>query len=34
VWLGWEIFGSSDIDVESWVDGLAFGEQPIACPAK
>ena len=32
--LGWEIFGSSDIDVEFWVDDLAFGEQPIACPAK
>lgn len=32
--LGWEIFGSSDIDVEFWVDDLAFGEQPIACPTK
>jgi hypothetical protein len=32
--LGWEIFGSSEIDVEFWVDDLAFGEQPIACPAK
>jgi hypothetical protein len=32
--LGWEVFGSSDIDVEFWVDDLAFGEQPIACPAQ
>jgi hypothetical protein len=32
--LGWEIFGSSDIDVEFWVDDLAFGEQVIACPAR
>lgn len=32
--LGWEIFGSSDIDVEFWVDDLAFGEAPIACPGK
>jgi hypothetical protein len=30
--LGWEIFGSSDIDVELWLDDLAFGEQPIDCP--
>ena len=32
--LGWEIFGSSDIDVEFWIDDLAFGEQVIPCPAK
>jgi hypothetical protein len=32
--LGWEIFGSSDIDVEFWVDDLAFGEQVIPCPGK
>jgi hypothetical protein len=32
--LGWEVFGSSDTDVEFWVDDLAFGEQPIACPTK
>jgi hypothetical protein len=32
--LGWEIFGSSDIDVEFWIDDLAIGEQVIACPAK
>jgi hypothetical protein len=32
--LGWEIFGSSDIDVELWIDDLAIGEQVIACPAK
>lgn len=30
--IGWEIFGNSDIDVEFWVDDLAFGEQPIPCP--
>jgi hypothetical protein len=28
----WEVFGSSDIDVEFWIDDLAFGEQTIACP--
>jgi len=28
----WEVFGSSDIDVEFWIDDLAFGEQEIACP--
>lgn len=32
--LGWEIFGNSDIDVEFWIDDLAFGEQVIPCPAK
>jgi hypothetical protein len=32
--IGWEIFGDSDIDVEFWVDDLAFGEQPIPCPTK
>jgi hypothetical protein len=32
--IGWEIFGSSDTDVEFWIDDLAFGEQVIACPAK
>lgn len=32
--IGWEIFGQSDIDVEFWIDDLAFGEQPIPCPAK
>jgi hypothetical protein len=29
---GWEVFGSSDIDVEFWLDDLAFGEQVIPCP--
>jgi len=32
--IGWEIFGSSDIDVEFWIDDLAFGEQVIPCPGK
>lgn len=32
--LGWEIFGSSEIDVEFWIDDLAFGEQLIPCPSK
>jgi hypothetical protein len=31
--LGWEVFGSSDIDVEFWVDDLAFGQQEIPCLA-
>jgi len=30
--LGWEVFGSSDVDVEFWIDDLAFGEQVIPCP--
>ena len=29
---GWEVFGSSDVDVEFWLDDLAFGEQVIPCP--
>ena len=29
---GWEVFGSSDVDVEFWLDDLAFGEQIIPCP--
>ncbi|HVY31395.1 MAG TPA: hypothetical protein VHB79_32805 [Polyangiaceae bacterium] len=32
--IGWEIFGNSDIDVEFWIDDLAFGEEVIPCPAK
>ena len=28
----WEVFGKSDVDVEFWIDDLAFGEQPIPCP--
>lgn len=32
--LGWEIFGSSDTDVEFWLDDVAFGEQVIPCPAR
>lgn len=31
--VGWTGYGSSDIDMEMWVDDLAFGDQPIACPA-
>lgn len=30
---GFEMFGSSDVDIEFWIDDLAWGEQPIACPA-
>jgi hypothetical protein len=30
--VGWEVFGSAPI--EFWIDDLAFGEQPIACPTK
>jgi hypothetical protein len=29
--IGWEIFGSGG-PPEFWIDDLAFGEQPIACP--
>jgi hypothetical protein len=31
--VGWTGYGSSDTDIEMWVDDLAFGDQPIACPA-
>jgi hypothetical protein len=30
---GFEMFGNSDVDIEFWIDDLAWGEQPIACPA-
>ena len=31
--VGWTGYGSSDVDIEMWIDDLAFGDQPIACPA-
>jgi hypothetical protein len=31
--VGWESYGGSDVDVEIWIDDLAFGEQVIPCPA-
>lgn len=31
--VGWTGYGSSDVDMEMWIDDLAFGDQPIACPA-
>jgi len=30
--VGWTGYGSSDVDIEMWIDDLAFGDQPIACP--
>jgi hypothetical protein len=32
--IGWTGYGQSDVDIEEWIDDLAFGDQPIACPAK
>jgi hypothetical protein len=29
--IGWEVFGAG-VPPEFWIDDLAFGEQPIACP--
>lgn len=31
--IGWTGYGSSDVDIEEWIDDLAFGDMPIACPA-
>jgi hypothetical protein len=31
--IGWTGYGSSDIDLEEWIDDLAIGDQPIPCPA-
>lgn len=31
--LGWVAYGNSDVDIELWIDDLALGDQPIACPA-
>jgi hypothetical protein len=31
--VGWTTYGSSDVDVEMWVDDIAFGDAEIACPA-
>jgi len=30
--IGWTGYGSSDIDLEEWIDDLALGDQPIPCP--
>jgi hypothetical protein len=30
---GFEMFGSSDVDIEFWIDDLAWGEKQIPCPA-
>jgi hypothetical protein len=30
--LGWVAYGNSDVDIELWIDDLALGDQPIACP--
>jgi hypothetical protein len=29
---GWEGYGSTNVDIEMWIDDLAFGEQEIPCP--
>ena len=31
--IGWTGYGSSDIDLDEWIDDLALGDAPIACPA-
>ena len=31
--VGWESYGGSDVDIEIWLDDLAFGDQVIPCPA-
>ncbi|HEY1532370.1 MAG TPA: hypothetical protein VGF76_00075 [Polyangiaceae bacterium] len=31
--VGWESYGGSDVDIEIWIDDLAFGDQVIPCPA-
>jgi hypothetical protein len=30
--VGWTAYGSSDVDIEEWIDDLAIAEQPIPCP--
>lgn len=32
--VGWTGYGQSDVDIEEWIDDLAFGDAPIACPVK
>lgn len=29
---GWEGYGATDVNIEMWIDDLAFGEQEIPCP--
>jgi hypothetical protein len=31
--IGWTGYGSSDVDLEEWIDDLAIGDAPIACPS-
>lgn len=31
--LGYTGYGMSDVDIEEWIDDLAIGDAPIACPA-
>ena len=31
--VGWETYGGSNVDVENWIDDLAFGDHEIPCPA-
>jgi hypothetical protein len=31
--VGWESYGGSNVDIEIWIDDLAFGDQVIPCPA-
>jgi hypothetical protein len=31
LWIGWEGYGNSPVDLEFWIDDLAFGEQEIPC---
>jgi len=31
--IGWTGYGSSDVDLEEWIDDLAIADAPIACPA-
>lgn len=32
--LGWTAYGQSDVDIDEWIDDLAFGDAPIPCPVK
>ncbi|HET6282250.1 MAG TPA: hypothetical protein VFH73_14895, partial [Polyangia bacterium] len=31
--IGWVGYQASNVDIEAWIDDLAFGEQTIPCPA-
>jgi len=30
--VGWTPYQGSNLDIDMWIDDLAFGDQPIACP--